>query len=135
MNDFLEIRRMLSGMLMATILVSVLGAANSVSITVRERMREVGIMRSLGLRKGHILMILMGEPILLATAGGAFGLVAAMVLLASARSLGGMVPLTLGSKYSLIGIGIALAIGILGSLVPSYRASRARIVDSLRFVD
>jgi putative ABC transport system permease protein len=135
MQDFLEIRRMLSGMLVATILVSLLGAANSVSIAVRERMREVGILRSLGLRKGQVLMILAGEPVLISLASGILGLGAAMALLSSAKSLGGMVPLVLSPKYAAVGMGVALLIGVLGALLPSLRASRTKIVDSLRFVD
>jgi putative ABC transport system permease protein len=135
MQDFIEIRRMFSGMLIATILVSVLGAANSVSMSVRERMREIGIMRSLGLRQTQVMVILAAEPVLIGLCGGTAGLAGVLGLLSVAKSLGGMVPLVLGLKFSLIGMGIALAIGFLGAIVPSYRASRTGIVDSLRFVD
>jgi putative ABC transport system permease protein len=53
LQDFLEIRRMLGLMVVAAVLVSVFGAANAVSTSVRERTREVGILRSLGLRREH----------------------------------------------------------------------------------
>jgi len=135
LKDFLEIRRMLFGMLLATIAVSMFGAANSVSMSVRERTREVGILRSLGLRKRHILEILLAESTLVAAAGGLIGLTAASLLLASEKTLGGTVPLVLSPKYALIGMGIALSIGLLGAIVPGLNAARLRIVESLRFVD
>lgn len=135
LKDFREIRRLLSAMLLATIIVSVFGAANSVSMSVRERTREVGILRSLGLRKVHILEILLGESALVAAVGGAIGVAASSALLMSAKSLGGIVPLVISTKYVAIAMGIALLIGLLGALVPGINASRAKIVESLRLVD
>lgn len=135
MKDFLAIRRMLSAMLLATIVVSVLGAANSVSMSVRERTREVGILRSIGLRRVQILLILLGESALSAAAGGALGVAAAALFLTSAKSLAGLVPLVLGPGYALAGMGIALLVGLLGAIVPGTVASRIRIVDALRLVD
>lgn len=133
--SLLEIRRMLSLMLMATIVASVFGAANSVSMSVRDRIREVGILRSLGLRQAHIMQILIGESALVAAAGGAVGLAAATALLSSATTLGGVVPLVLPPAYAAAGMGIALAVGLIGAAVPSVNASRLTIVESLRFVD
>ncbi|HLA79479.1 MAG TPA: FtsX-like permease family protein [Vicinamibacteria bacterium] len=135
MKDFAEIRRMLSAMLLATIVASVFGAANSVSMSVRERTREVGILRSLGLRRAHVLQILLGESTLVAAAGGLIGLGTAAALLATERSLGGFIPLILSPKYAVLGMGIALLIGLVGALIPSLNASRLAIVESLRFVD
>lgn len=135
LQDFLAIRRMLSALLVVTILVGMLGAANSVSMSIRERTREVGVLRSLGFRRWHILQVLLGESAVVAVAGGALGLVVAVAFLASAKSLGGMVPLVFGPRQVLIGLGIAILIGVIGALAPSLNASRIRIVDGLRFVD
>ncbi len=135
LKDFAEIRRMLSAMLLATMVVSMFGAANSVSMSVRERTREVGILRSLGLRKAHVLGLLLAESALVAAAGGLVGLTAAAMLLVSEKTLGGMVPVIFGSKQALWGLGISLLVGLVGALVPSLNASRLRIVESLRFVD
>lgn len=135
LQDFLAIRRMLSALLVVTILVGTLGAANSVSMSIRERTREVGVLRSLGFRRSHILEVLLGESAAVAGAGGLLGLTLAAAFLAGAKSLGGMVPLVFGPRQVLVGLTIALAIGLAGALVPSLNASRIKIVDSLRFVD
>jgi len=134
-RDFAAVRWMLSGMVLATIIASVLGAANSLSMSVRERTREVGILRSLGLRRRHILQLLLGESLLVALVGGAIGLTIAAALLAPGRMLGGVVPLVLTPATALTGLGVAALIGLLGALVPALRAANARIVDTLRIVD
>lgn len=135
LQDFLAIRRMLSALLVVTVLVGMLGAANSVSMSIRERTREVGVLRSLGFQRRHILQLLLGESAVVAAAGGALGLTLAVAFLASAKSLGGMVPLVFGPLQVLVGFGIALMTGAVGSLVPSLNASKIEIIDGLRFVD
>ncbi len=135
LKDFIEIRRMLQAMLLATVIASVFGAANSVAMSVRERTREVGILRSLGLKRGQILGLLVGESTMVAAMGGVVGLLAALALVTSAGALGGFIPLILGPKQALLGMGIALSVGMLGAILPSLRASRSGIVESLRLVD
>jgi putative ABC transport system permease protein len=134
-KDFNAIRMMLSGMVLATILVSVFGAANSVSMSVRERTREVGILRSLGFQRKHVLEILIAESILIGLIGGLIGVGASWTLLASERMVGGIVPLIVGPGTAVFGLGMAVLIGLLGALVPAIVASRARIIDTLRTVD
>lgn len=135
LKDFIEIRVMLSGMVLATIIVSVFGAANSVSMSVRERTQEIGLLRSIGLRKRQILEILLGEFTLVAATGGAIGITLSAALLASGKGLGGLIPVVLGPATAAVGMGIAVLIGLLGALIPGISASRARIVEALRTVD
>lgn len=135
LQDFGEIRRMFRLMILATVLVSVVGAANSVSVSIRERTREVGILRSLGLRRGQVLGILLGEAVLVSAAGGALGVALAAGLLATDRTLGGLVPLTLSTTSTLLAGVAALAIGLLGAALPGLRATRLSIVECLKLAD
>lgn len=134
-RDFEAVRLMLSGMVLATILASVFGAANNVSMSVRERTREVGILRSLGFRRRHVIEILIGESLLVALTGGLVGLAASWALFASEKMVGGIVPVVVGLGTAAFGLGMAVLIGLLGALVPAIVASTARIVDTLRIVD
>jgi putative ABC transport system permease protein len=135
LQDFQEMRRMLGLMIIATVVVSVFGAANGVSMSVRERTREVGILRSLGLRKDHIMSIVIGEAVLVAVGGGAVGVGLAYVLLAADRTLGGMVPLAVPPANLAVAAGASLLVGLLGSLAPAVRATRLSIVDCLKLAD
>lgn len=135
LQDFREIRRMLGLMVLAAIVVSVFGAANGVSMSVRERTREVGILRSLGLRRGHILQILVGESVLVALAGGAVGGGLAALLMAGDRTMGGMIPLSFHPSAIVAAAIVSLAIGLAGAILPAVRAARLPIVQALRLTD
>lgn len=135
LQDFREIRRMLGLMVLAAIVVSVFGAANSVSMSVRERTREVGILRSLGLRRGHILQILVGESVLVALLGGALGTGLAALLMASDRTMGGMIPLAFHPSAIAVAAAVSLAIGLAGAILPAVRAARLPIVQALKLAD
>jgi len=134
-RDYDAIRAMLAALVLATIIASLFGAANSVSMSVRERTREVGILRSLGFRRVHVLSILLGESVLTALLGGLLGLGAAWLLLSSEKLLSGLVPVVLTLPTAMFGLGMALLVGLLGGLVPAVTASRAAIVNTLRIVD
>ena len=135
LQDFRELRRMLGLMVLAAIAVSVFGAANGISMSIRERTREVGILRSLGVRREQILGMLISEAALLALAGGAAGIGLAAVLLATGRTLGGMIPLALRPGALGASLGLALLIGLSGAVLPAVRATRLSIVDALKLAD
>ncbi len=135
LQDFREIRRMLGFMVLAAIVVSIFGAANSVSMSVRERTREVGILRSLGIRREHILQILIGESMLVSLGGGAIGAGLAALLMATDRTMGGMIPLAFRPSAVAIAAAVSLVIGVVGAVLPAVRAARLPIVQALRLAD
>ncbi len=135
LQDFREIRRMLGFMVLAAIAVSIFGAANSVSMSVRERTREVGILRSLGIRREHILQILIGESMLVSLGGGAIGAGLAALLMATDRTMGGMIPLAFRPSAVAIAAAVSLVIGVVGAVLPAVRAARLPIVQALRLAD
>lgn len=114
-------------------------SGNTISMSVRERIREVGILKTLGFTPGAILGIVLGESAVISIIGGAIGcLLAAGMCSVVAHSPGGnFMPAlkTLGIS-PLVGlgcVGVALAIGLLSSFVPAWSASRTSILEALRF--
>jgi putative ABC transport system permease protein len=114
-------------------------SGNTISMSVRERIREVGILKTLGFTPGAILGIVLGESAVISIIGGAFGcLLAAGMCSVVAHSPGGnFMPAlkTLGIS-PLVGlgcVGVALAIGLLSSFVPAWSASRTSILEALRY--
>ena len=49
-------------------------SANTVAMAVRERTREMAILRTLGYTPGEILQLVLGESVLISIVGGVFGL-------------------------------------------------------------
>ncbi len=114
-------------------------SGNTISMSVRERIREVGILKTLGFTPGTILGIVLGESAIISIIGGALGcLLAAGMCAVVAKSPGGdFMPairtLSVTPLIGLLSLGVALFIGIFSSLLPAWSASRTSILDSLRY--
>ncbi|HTP86520.1 MAG TPA: FtsX-like permease family protein [Bryobacteraceae bacterium] len=112
-------------------------SANTISMSVRERVREVGILKTLGFTTGNILSIIVGEAIFIAGAGGALGSLLAAFLVGGVKKM----PMTAGffrdlaftSDVAAAAMGVALFIGLVSSLLPAWGASRTSILESLKY--
>jgi putative ABC transport system permease protein len=126
----------------ALIVVLVVGAAfvtillivgNTMMMAMRERAREIGVLKTLGFSDGRILRLVLGETLLLAALGGLPGLGAAGLIIWNIEgSLMKFVPaMTLQPAVALAGIGLMLTLGILTGLIPALGAMRLKIADAL----
>jgi putative ABC transport system permease protein len=106
---------------------------NTMVMTVRERTREIGVLKTLGFSGGRILRMVLGESILLALLGGLPGLGIAFLLISSMReSLMNFVPtLSLAPDVAAAAVGLMVLLGILTGLVPALGAMRLNIVTAL----
>lgn len=114
-------------------------AANTMAMSARERIREVGILKTLGFSRETILGLIVGESTLISLAGGALGLAIAAVLCAGIRQTPNMPPqikaLGIDPPVLAVLLGIAVVIGVISSIVPAWSASRTNILDALRVTD
>ncbi|TYL91087.1 FtsX-like permease family protein [Bradyrhizobium rifense] len=106
---------------------------NTMVMTVRERTREIGVLKTLGFSGGRILRMVLGESILLALLGGLPGLGVALLLIARVRdSLMSFVPtLSLYPDIVAAAVGLMVVFGIITGLVPALNAMRLNIVTAL----
>jgi putative ABC transport system permease protein len=106
---------------------------NTMVMTVRERTREIGVLKTLGFSGGRILRMVLGESILLALIGGLPGLAIAFIVIANMReSLMTFVPtLALPPDIAAAAVGLMLTLGILTGLVPALNAMRLKISAAL----
>ncbi|MDA2937887.1 FtsX-like permease family protein [Acidobacteria bacterium AH-259-A15] len=113
-------------------------AANTMAMSIRERVREIGVLKALGFRKLQILSLLLGESICLALGGALIGSWSARILysgVSMAKVTGGMIQrfhVTPGTLLLCAAIG--LLVGILSAGIPAWRASQRSVVDALRRV-
>ena len=118
----------------AIVFTIMLVSANTMAMSVRERFREVAVMKTLGFRSGTVLGVILAEAALLSLAGGALG--AGMAWVAAAAMEKMMVGFFTGFRLPLWGVPVCLAtallIGVISSLVPALSASRMRITEALR---
>jgi len=126
----------------ALIVVLVVGAAfvtilmivgNTMALTVRERTREIGVLKMLGFTGGRILRLVLGESILLALLGGLPGLALAALAMSALRpSVSNMMPgFALMGDTVAEGIILMLALGLITGMIPALNAMRLKIATAL----
>jgi putative ABC transport system permease protein len=112
---------------------------NTMAMSVRERVKEVGILKTLGYTPGLILSLLVGEALVISLVGGAMGLALAAVMCNVIRNMpstfADMSQLTILPSIAALGLAISLVIGLISSLIPAYGASRRPILEALRVND
>lgn len=115
-----------------SLLVGGVGIFTIMTISVRERTSEIGLLRALGADREKVLRLFLGEAILLAALGGIAGLVLGA---GGAQLLGAAIPalpVHTSVKYALVAEGVAVAIGLIAGVLPALRAARLEPVDALR---
>jgi putative ABC transport system permease protein len=121
----------------AVVFAILLVSANTMAMTIRERTREVAVLRTLGFTRQNILSLFLAESVTLSVLGGLLGVAAAAVLLQLiVRSATVGVPATMKATLPtvIVALVVAAVVGFLSALIPSYRASHGNIVDGLRHI-
>lgn len=122
-----------SAVLFATLLVS----ANTMAMSIRERTREVAVLKTLGFTRQSILGLFVSEAVALALVGGVIGVGLAYLLVNAATHSPQMVSFyDLRVTISMWAVALVLAgvVGLLSAAIPSYHASQVNIVDGLRHI-
>jgi len=126
----------ISAAVMFTVL---LVSANTMAMSVRERTREVGVLKTLGYTPAIVLGLILGEACFISMAGGIIGYsISTILMLGVLKSpFGGFLPglQLFQPMVALTCVLIAGAIGLLSSLAPALGAARAPIVEALRSAD
>lgn len=113
-------------------------SANTMAMSVRERVREVGVMKTLGFTNGNILTIILGEAVVLSVIGAFLGCLVATVLAAGvAANAGGYIAqlrnLTLTPPTIAFILAFSVLIALVSSFAPALSAARTNILDTLKY--
>ncbi len=108
---------------------------NTMAMTVRERVPELGVLKTLGFGDVAVLLLVLTESLILALVGGALGLGLAKLFTMRGDPTGGMLPVFYLSPGEMAtGFAIAAVVGLAAGTIPALSAMRLRIVDALRRV-
>src|SRR5262245_13615185 len=111
-------------------------SANTLSMSVRERIREVGVLKTLGFTPGTIFGILLGEGAMIAFTGGVLRCALAQVFCSLVRNapipIQQIRSMSVTPLIAVISLAIALLVGLLSATIPAAGAARRPILDSLR---
>lgn len=108
---------------------------NTMAISVRERVRDLAVLKAIGYSDRTVLTLIMMESLVIAAWGGAVGLGLAKLFSLRGDPTGGILPIfylpNIWIVYGFIG---ALAIGSIAGVIPAVSAMRLRVVEALRRV-
>jgi putative ABC transport system permease protein len=130
-----NIKAFIMSICLAVVFTILLVSANTMAMSIRERTREVAVLKTLGFTRTTILGLFVGEAVSLSLIGGLVGALLCFLIVNRMASQGGYFT---GMNVTLSTMGAALAIaavvGFVSSFVPSYHAAKVNIVDGLRHI-
>jgi putative ABC transport system permease protein len=97
--------------------------------SVRERVPELAVLKTLGFSDSKVLTLVLVEAVLLCTLAALVGLGIATLIFPLLKALVGDLPMPL--IVIQMGIGLAILLAIISGLAPAIRAQRLNIVDAL----
>jgi putative ABC transport system permease protein len=104
---------------------------NIMLASVTERTREIGLRRSLGARKKHIVLQFVTESAVLAAAGGLMGICLAYAVVAAARAATS-IPMRTPMSSVILSLGVSTAVGLFFGIYPAMRAAKLDPIEALR---
>ena len=122
-----------SAVVFATLLVS----ANTMAMSIRERTREVAVLKTLGFTRRGVLSLFVSEAVALSLVGGLIGICMGWALVYVAThspQFFSFFPLKVTPAIWLAAMMTAGLVGLLSAALPSYHASKVGIVDGLRHI-
>jgi putative ABC transport system permease protein len=124
----------ISVLLLLAVVIAIIGIANTLSLSIHERTREMGLLRAVGMNRKQLKSSIRWEAIMIALLGTAVGILLAVVAsrgMLQALHSQGLVAYRLPIRF-LVFLGIlSCLIGVLAAWLPSRRAARLAILDAI----
>ena len=106
---------------------------NTMAQSIRERVPELAILKTIGFSDGKVTLLVLAEAVVLLLLGSGLGMLATISLLPALNSATGgrFPPLFVDSSTWLIALGLAVVLALAIGLPPALRARRLKIIDAL----
>jgi putative ABC transport system permease protein len=136
-------RVMVFSIAIIALLIAMAGVANTILMSVLERLHEIGILKTMGAMPGDVFLLVWTETFILCTGGGIAGIGIALLLSAATEAWmrrvlpyaprGGLVDIDI--TMALLTLAVIVMVGLLSGLFPAWKAGRVRPLDSIRSIN
>lgn len=140
---FSTVRTVLAIIGLIALAIAALGMFNTLTVSLLERTREIGLMKAMGMKSAEIQELFLTESMIMGTLGGVFGIILgfligkALELILSiftiSKGLGTISVTDIPLGLSLTIIGLSLFIGVITGIFPAKRATKISALNSLRY--
>jgi putative ABC transport system permease protein len=130
-NQFLYL---IYGLLGLSVIIAILGVINTLSLSVIERTREVGLLRAVGLSRRQLRTMIRLESIVVAVLGGVLGALMGVIFgatMVSALRDDGLTDLAVPWAWVAGFLVLAAVAGVLAAVVPARRAARLDVLEAI----
>lgn len=128
-----RINRFMLALAGITLVVGLFGVVNTMTTSVHERIKDIGIMRAVGASRNQIVTMFIYEAIIVGILGGVLGYLVGTLL---AYAIGPMifegVAVSYVPKYFVLSLVLAMLVATAATLYPALRATKIRVADSFR---
>lgn len=142
-NLFSTARTLLALLGTVALLVASLGMFNTLTVSLLERTREIGLLKAMGMRSSEIRDSFLAESMLMGTMGGILGIVLGFILGKILEILLSILAINNGAEwlniieipvdFSFLIIILSFLVGVLTGLYPARRATKISALNALRY--
>ncbi|MDO5053105.1 MAG: ABC transporter permease [Pseudoclavibacter sp.] len=138
-DPFMAVQILVNVVSTVVLLIGVVGYINLSVVTVRQRIREIGIRRSFGATSGRVFFTVLLESVAGTTAAGVIGIGLALLVLQNPSVQefitygflpSELVPFPVGAAMT--GLIVSVAVGVVAGFIPALVATRVRVIDAIR---
>lgn len=130
-----NVKAFILGISGAVVFAILLVSGNTMAMSIRERIREVAVLKTVGFTRQRVLTLFVGEAIAVSIVGGLVGVLLANFLIRGIASspMGGMFRTAkIDLPTAAVALAVAALVGFISAFLPSYRASNLNIAEGLR---
>tara|TARA_Y100000766_G_scaffold27725_1_gene19235 strand:+ start:315 stop:2966 length:2652 start_codon:yes stop_codon:yes gene_type:complete len=135
-NQIQLLLNVIYGFLSISIFVALFGITNTLSLSVYERTREIGLMRAIGTYRKQIRRMIFIESSIISIFGAALGTGLGIFFawsLIQTLADEGFTVFSVSIQQTFLWIGIAIIAGVIAAILPAIRASRQNILDAISY--
>jgi len=119
------------------LIIAALGVLNTLLVNVLERVREIGVLRGLGMTRGQVIKMILAEAEVMGGIGGLLGVLLGIYLSRSFMDVSNAVTgyewgYVFPGKAIVTGLVLVLLAAFLAALYPAWRAARLEVVEAIR---
>ncbi len=124
---------MLYVLLGLSVVIGILGIINTMALSILERTRELGLLRAIGMRRSHLVHMVVAESLVMSLFGALLGLVAGGAAGAAVVQVLDLASLEIPWMSLVVFLGLAVVAGLLAALAPSARAAKVNVLSAIAY--
>lgn len=133
-----QVQLIIGGIALLVLLLGALGLVNIALVTVRARIREIGIRRTFGATAGRVFFSVLMESVVATVVAGVVGVMLAVLVVKNpwteeliGQGIADLPPFPVDA--AIVGLLSATAVGALAGLIPALVAVRVKVIDAIRY--